>query len=93
VAGLLRGAWDTGLLAGWTGVQPLDQNLHFVFGNRSARRNRADRLARLPPKNRAKLSRKADGSLAERIGLLSSVETFDTTFDQTEELIWLSGVL
>jgi hypothetical protein len=34
------------------------------------------------------------GTLTERFGLsLSSVEIFDTTFDQTEELIWLSGVL
>jgi len=34
------------------------------------------------------------GTLTERFGLsLSSVEIFDTNFDQTEELIWLSGVL
>jgi hypothetical protein len=24
-----------GGLAGWTGLQPLDQNLHFVFGNQT----------------------------------------------------------
>jgi hypothetical protein len=36
-----------GRLAGWTGVQALDQELHFIFGNRSVRRNRTARLARL----------------------------------------------
>jgi hypothetical protein len=73
-AGLLREVWDAGLRAGWTGVQTLDQKLHFVFGNRSARRNRAESLARLPSKNQPNLSRKADGSLAELIGLLPPFE-------------------
>jgi hypothetical protein len=68
-------------LAGRLGVQALDQKLHFVFENRSARRNRAESLARLPPKNHPNLSRKADGSLAERYGLLAPTEFFTDLVD------------